>query len=263
MVQFKDIFASFAQPSASPPPYSRAVSVQRCVRAGGKHNDLEQVLLVQNCFHNLTLCCTQVGQTARHHTFFEMLGNFSFGDYFKEEAITYAWNYVTKVVSALSSSSLLSSLLLLLRLLTSLVKMQLKLPQERLIVTVYKNDDESAKIWGKVTGWGQEEGERKGKIVRKGSFAFPASTPYLNDPIALSLSVLLYITTGKEDNFWAMGDTGPCGPCTEIFWDQLQPVDGDRLAASPPARSSLLLTQPLRCSGTWRSGILCLCSSIV
>ena len=144
MVQFKDCFLGLDKRA-----YSRATSAQKCVRAGGKHNDLENV-----------------GFTARHHTFFEMLGNFSFGDYFKKEAIHYAWEYTTKVLG---------------------------LPKERLRVSVHTSDDESAEIWHK------QEGLPLDRIVRFG-----------------------------EDNFWSAGDTGPCGPCTEIFWDQGQEVDGDR-----------------------------------
>ncbi len=143
MVQFKDTFLGLESRS-----YSRAVSAQRCVRAGGKHNDLENV-----------------GYTARHHTFFEMLGNFSFGDYFKREAIAYAWEFLTKV---------------------------LQLPPERLWVTVYKDDDEAADIW-------------------------------LNE---MGVSALRFSRCGEEDNFWSMGDTGPCGPCTEIFYDHGADIPG-------------------------------------
>ena len=136
MVQFKDAFLG-----AEKRPYTRAVSSQCCVRAGGKHNDLENV-----------------GYTARHHTFFEMLGNFSFGDYFKREAIQFAWKFLTE---------------------------ELKLPKEKLWVTVFEEDDEAADIWIKEIGV---------------------------DPNRLS-------RIGAKDNFWAMGDTGPCGPCSEIFYD--------------------------------------------
>ncbi|MDP3705492.1 MAG: alanine--tRNA ligase [Legionellaceae bacterium] len=146
MVQFKETF--LGQESR---PYSRAVSAQRCVRAGGKHNDLENV-----------------GYTARHHTCFEMLGNFSFGDYFKREAIRYAWEFLTVV---------------------------LKLPVERLWVTVYEHDDETADIWLKELGVSAERFSR----------------------------------CGDNDNFWSMGDTGPCGPCTEIFYDH-----GPDIAGGPP-----------------------------
>jgi len=143
MVQFKDVFQG--QETRS---YVRAVSSQRCVRAGGKHNDLENV-----------------GYTARHHTFFEMLGNFSFGDYFKREAIQYAWEFLTEV---------------------------LKLPPERLWVTVFEEDEEAAELW-------------------------------LNE-IGVDASRLSRI--GAKDNFWSMGDTGPCGPCTEIFYDHGPEVPG-------------------------------------
>ncbi|MDP1601980.1 MAG: alanine--tRNA ligase [Legionella sp.] len=146
MVQFKDTFLGI-----EPRPYKRAVSAQRCVRAGGKHNDLENV-----------------GYTARHHTFFEMLGNFSFGDYFKREAINYAWEFLTKV---------------------------LKLPADKLWVSVYQDDDEAADIWLNEIG-------------------IPASR----------LS-----RCGDADNFWSMGDTGPCGPCTEIFYDH-----GPDIFGGPP-----------------------------
>ncbi|MFI4963105.1 MAG: alanine--tRNA ligase, partial [Legionellales bacterium] len=146
MVQFKDIF--LGQETA---PYQRAVSAQRCVRAGGKHNDLENV-----------------GYTARHHTFFEMLGNFSFGDYFKAEAIEFAWEFLTQT---------------------------LNLPPERLWVTVYKDDKETESIW-------------------------------LDD---MKISKERFSRCGEKDNFWSMGDTGPCGPCTEIFYDH-----GPEIAGGPP-----------------------------
>lgn len=146
MVQFKDTFLGL-----EPRSYNRAVSAQRCVRAGGKHNDLENV-----------------GYTARHHTFFEMLGNFSFGDYFKQEAIRFAWEFLTLV---------------------------LKLPAEKLWVTVYKDDDEAADIWLKDMGVSAERFSR----------------------------------CGEKDNFWSMGDTGPCGPCTEIFYDH-----GSAIPGGPP-----------------------------
>ena len=142
MVQFKDVFLG-----AEKRDYNRAVSSQRCVRAGGKHNDLENV-----------------GYTARHHTFFEMLGNFSFGDYFKREAIGFAWEFLTEV---------------------------LKLPKERLWITVHISDDEAADIWVNEIGI---------------------------DPKRLSRL--------DEDNFWQMGDTGPCGPSTEIFWDHGEDIPG-------------------------------------
>ena len=153
MVQFKDVFLGDDKRS-----YSRATSSQRCVRAGGKHNDLENV-----------------GYTARHHTFFEMLGNFSFGDYFKEEAIHYAWEYLTEV---------------------------LKLPKEKLWVTVYEEDDEAADIWLNKIG---VDANRFTRIGDK------AGKKY------------------ESDNFWAMGDTGPCGPCTEIFYDH-----GEHIWGGPP-----------------------------
>jgi alanyl-tRNA synthetase len=146
MVPFKDYFTG-----ASKPPYPRATSSQKCVRAGGKHNDLDNV-----------------GYTARHLTFFEMLGNFSFGDYFKEHAIEKAWNLVTQ---------------------------DFGLDAKRLLVTVYIDDDEAAAIWKKITGFSDD------KIIR----------------------------IAGSDNFWAMGDSGPCGPCTEIFWDH-----GDKIAGGPP-----------------------------
>lgn len=153
MVQFKDVFLG-----QDPRSYNRAVSAQRCVRAGGKHNDLENV-----------------GYTARHHTFFEMLGNFSFGDYFKQEAIGYAWEFLTGVV---------------------------KLPKEKLWVTVYETDDEAYNIWLKDVGVPAE------RIIRIGD---NKGAPY------------------ASDNFWAMGDTGPCGPCTEIFYDH-----GEHIWGGPP-----------------------------
>ncbi|RZU98621.1 alanine--tRNA ligase [Spiribacter vilamensis] len=143
MVPFKDVFVGREQR-----PYQRAVSAQRCVRAGGKHNDLENV-----------------GYTARHHTFFEMLGNFSFGDYFKRDAIGYAWTFLTETLG---------------------------LPAERLWVTVYEDDDEAASIW--------------------------------LDEIGVDPSRFARI--GAADNFWAMGDTGPCGPCSEIFYDHGPEVPG-------------------------------------
>ncbi|WP_039916626.1 alanine--tRNA ligase [Cellvibrio mixtus] len=145
MNQFKDCFLG-----ADKRPYNRAVSSQRCVRAGGKHNDLENV-----------------GYTARHHTFFEMLGNFSFGDYFKHDAIRFAWEFLTS-------------------------KDWLNIPAEKLWVTVYASDDEAYDIWNKEVGVPAE------RIIRIGD---NKGAPY------------------ASDNFWAMGDTGPCGPCTEIFYD--------------------------------------------
>ena len=153
MVQFKDVFLGAEKRS-----YRRAVSSQRCVRAGGKHNDLDQV-----------------GYTARHHTFFEMLGNFSFGDYFKRDAIAYAWELLTGVWG---------------------------LPKERLLVTVYHTDDEAFDLWHKQIGLPVE------RIIRIGD---NKGAPY------------------ASDNFWQMADTGPCGPCTEIFYDH-----GDHIAGGPP-----------------------------
>ncbi|HEB81374.1 MAG TPA: alanine--tRNA ligase, partial [Gammaproteobacteria bacterium] len=154
MVQFKDVFLG-----RDKRPYKRATSSQRCVRAGGKHNDLENV-----------------GYTARHHTFFEMLGNFSFGDYFKEEAIKYAWAFLTEVV---------------------------KLPPEKLWVTVYEDDTEAADIWLNTIGVDKNRFSRIGDK--------PGGKRY------------------ESDNFWAMGDTGPCGPCTEIFYDH-----GEEIWGGPP-----------------------------
>ena len=151
MVQFKDVFLG-----AEKRDYRRAASSQRCVRAGGKHNDLDQV-----------------GYTARHHTFFEMLGNFSFGDYFKEDAIRYAWEMLTEVYG---------------------------LEAECLWITVYETDDEAYDIWNK------EIGVPKDRIVRIGDK--PGGAKF------------------ESDNFWAMGDTGPCGPCTEIFYDHGEGVEG-------------------------------------
>ena len=143
MVQFKNVFTGLEKR-----PYQRAATSQKCVRAGGKHNDLENV-----------------GYTARHHTFFEMLGNFSFGDYFKDRAIELAWNLITR---------------------------EFGLPRERLLVTVYSEDDDAARLWAKIAGLPED------RIIR----------------IATS------------DNFWAMGDVGPCGPCSEIFWDHGPDVPG-------------------------------------
>lgn len=146
MVQFKDVFLG-----AERRPYNRATSSQRCVRAGGKHNDLENV-----------------GYTARHHTFFEMLGNFSFGNYFKQDAIKFAWQFLTDVI---------------------------KLPKDKLLVTVYHTDDEAFDIWHKEMGLAED------KIIR----------------------------IDTADNFWSMGDTGPCGPCSEIFYDH-----GEEIWGGPP-----------------------------
>jgi alanyl-tRNA synthetase len=146
MVQFKNVFTG-----AETRPYNRATTSQKCVRAGGKHNDLENV-----------------GRTARHHTFFEMLGNFSFGDYFKEHAIEMAWNLITK---------------------------EYGLPADKLLVTVYASDDEAYDLWGKIAGLSDD------RIIR----------------------------IDTHDNFWAMGDTGPCGPCSEIFFDH-----GEHIPGGPP-----------------------------
>ncbi len=146
MVQFKNVFTGLEKR-----PYKRATTSQKCVRAGGKHNDLENV-----------------GYTPRHHTFFEMLGNFSFGDYFKEQAIDHAWKLLTK---------------------------DFELPKEKLSVTVFHKDEDSFKLWKKIAGLSEE------KIIK--------------------------IST--SDNFWSMGDTGPCGPCSEIFYDH-----GDKLKGGPP-----------------------------
>ena len=153
MVQFKDVFLGAEKRS-----YVRAADVQRCLRAGGKHNDLDSV-----------------GYTARHHTFFEMLGNWSFGDYFKKDAIAWAWELLTGVW---------------------------KLPAERLLVTVYHNDDEAYALWRDMVGIPEE------RIVRIGD---NKGAPY------------------ASDNFWQMADTGPCGPCTEIFYDH-----GAHIAGGPP-----------------------------
>ncbi|NNC36507.1 MAG: alanine--tRNA ligase, partial [Hyphomonadaceae bacterium] len=146
MVQFKNYFTG-----AETPPAPRAVTSQKCVRAGGKHNDLDNV-----------------GYTARHHTFFEMLGNFSFGDYFKDDAIEFAWNLITK---------------------------DFGLAKDKLMVTVYHTDEEARAIWKKVAGFSD------GQII----------------------------SISTSDNFWAMGDTGPCGPCSEIFYDH-----GDHIPGGPP-----------------------------
>ena len=146
MVQFKDVFLGTETKN-----FKRAATSQRCIRAGGKHNDLENV-----------------GYTLRHHTFFEMLGNFSFGDYFKEDAIKFAWEFLTE---------------------------ELKLDKEKLWITVYKDDDEAEEIWKNIIGIDP------GRIAR----------------------------LGDDDNFWSMGDTGPCGPCSEIFYDH-----GDHIDVTPP-----------------------------
>ena len=150
MVQFKNYFTGHDVPPASW-PRPRAASAQKCVRAGGKHNDLDNV-----------------GYTARHHTFFEMLGNFSFGDYFKEEAIYFAWQFLTR---------------------------ELGLPREKLVITIYAEDDDAYALWQKIAGLPEQ------KIIR----------------------------IATADNFWSMGDTGPCGPCSEIFYDH-----GEAIAGGPP-----------------------------
>ena len=146
MVQFKDVFLG-----QEARPYNKATSSQRCVRAGGKHNDLERV-----------------GYTARHHTFFEMLGNFSFGDYFKRDAIRFAWEFLTK---------------------------KLGLPPEKLWISVFKDDKEAEDIW-------------------------------FNE---MKIDPKRFSRCGKNHNFWSMGPTGPCGPCTEIFYDH-----GTKIAGGPP-----------------------------
>ena len=146
MVQFKNVFTG-----AEKRDYLCATTSQKCVRAGGKHNDLENV-----------------GYTARHHTFFEMLGNFSFGDYFKDVAIEHAWTLITR---------------------------DFDLPKDKILVTVYAEDEEAAELWGRIAGLPDE------KIIR----------------------------IGTSDNFWAMGDTGPCGPCSEIFFDH-----GPTIRGGPP-----------------------------
>ncbi len=146
MNQFKNYFTGIETAK-----FKRAATAQKCVRAGGKHNDLDNV-----------------GYTARHHTFFEMLGNFSFGDYFKEEAIFYAWQLLTK---------------------------EFVIDKNKLLVTVYHNDDEAANLWKKIANLNDD------KIIR----------------------------IATDDNFWSMGDVGPCGPCSEIFYDH-----GDKIFGGPP-----------------------------
>ena len=157
MVQFKNVFTGLEKR-----PFSRAATAQKCVRAGGKHNDLDNV-----------------GYTARHHTFFEMLGNFSFGDYFKERAIELAWKLLTK---------------------------EFGVPAERLMITVYVDDDEAWRLWKKIAGLPDS---KIGRIA-------------------------------GSDNFWAMGETGPCGPCSEIFYDH-----GAHIAGGPPG-SAGRRRRPLR-----------------
>lgn len=146
MNQFKNYFTGLEEPK-----YKRVATSQKCVRAGGKHNDLDNV-----------------GFTARHHTFFEMLGNFSFGDYFKEEAIFFAWEFLTK---------------------------ELGINKDKLLVTIYHDDDDAKNLWHKIAG--------------------------LNDDKIIRIST--------DDNFWSMGDVGPCGPCSEIFYDR-----GDKIFGGPP-----------------------------
>ncbi len=168
MVQFKNVFTGLEKR-----PYARATTAQKCVRAGGKHNDLDNV-----------------GYTARHHTFFEMLGNFSFGDYFKERAIELAWKLVTK---------------------------EFGVPADRLLATVYIDDDEAFDLWKKIAGLPDS------KIIR----------------------------IAGSDNFWAMGDTGPCGPCSEIFYDH-----GD----AHPGRTARQRRMPTAIASS-KSGISCSCST--
>ena len=146
MNQFKNYFTGLEIPK-----FKRVATSQKCVRAGGKHNDLDNV-----------------GFTARHHTFFEMLGNFSFGDYFKEEAIFYAWEFLTK---------------------------ELEINKSKLLATIYYNDDEAYNFWKKIAGFSDD------KIIR----------------------------INTDDNFWSMGETGPCGPCSEIFYDR-----GEKIFGGPP-----------------------------
>jgi alanyl-tRNA synthetase len=146
MNQFKNYFIGLEEPK-----FKRAATVQKCVRAGGKHNDLDNV-----------------GHTARHHTFFEMLGNFSFGDYFKEEAILLAWNFLSK---------------------------ELEIKKDKLLVTVYHSDDQAFDLWKKIVGFDEQ------KIIR----------------------------IATDDNFWSMGEVGPCGPCSEIFYDH-----GEKIFGGPP-----------------------------
>ena len=150
MVQFKNVFTGLEKKT-----FKTATTSQKCVRAGGKHNDLENV-----------------GYTPRHHTFFEMLGNFSFGDYFKEQAIIHAWNLLTK---------------------------DFGLPKEKLLVTVYHDDEDSFNLWKKIAGLSED------KIIK----------------------------INTSDNFWSMGDTGPCGPCSEIFYDH-----GDKIQGGPPGSAN-------------------------
>ena len=170
MVQFKNVFTGGLEKR----PYSRATSSQKCVRAGGKHNDLDNV-----------------GYTARHHTFFEMLGNFSFGDYFKERAIELAWTLITK---------------------------DFALPKDRLLITVYIDDDDAFKLWKKIAG-------------------LPPTVKFCASP--------------GDDNFWAMGETGPCGPCSEIFYDH-----GDKIPGGLPGSADSEGDRFIEKSGT-----SCLCNT--
>ena len=156
MVQFKNVFTGLDKRS-----YKRATTAQKCVRAGGKHNDLENV-----------------GFTPRHHTFFEMLGNFSFGDYFKEQAIKYAWDLITK---------------------------EFGLRKEKLYMTVFSEDQESFDIWKKISGFSDD------RIIK----------------------------IATTDNFWSMGDTGPCGPCSEIFYDHGDHLWGGLPGHQKPRRRSI------------------------
>ena len=172
MNQFKDVFLGFDKR-----PYTRATTAQKCIRAGGKHNDLDNV-----------------GYTARHHTFFEMLGNFSFGDYFKRDAIKFAWELLTK---------------------------HFMLPAEKLWVTVYAEDDEAFDIWNK------EVGVPADRIVRIGD---NKGARYMSD------------------NFWMMGDTGPCGPCSEIFYDH-----GEEVQGGPPGSPEMKTVTVTSKFGTWCS----------
>ena len=173
MNQFKDFFTRKAQP-----PFPRATTAQKCVRAGGKHNDLENV-----------------GRTARHHTFFEMLGNFSFGDYFKPDAIAFAYELLTKDYA---------------------------IDPKRLVYTVHESDDEARALWKKVAGVGDDR----------------------------------VISLGDKDNFWAMGETGPCGPCSEIHF-----LQGDDMPCAVEAAGRQVPGPPATAIAGSRSGTWCSCSS--
>ena len=159
MVQFKDIFLGVKNP---PEDSLNVITMQRCIRAGGKHDDLKEI-----------------GKSGRHHTFFEMLGHFSFGGYFKKEAITMAWVFLTEI---------------------------LKIPEDKLVITVYHEDEESAKIWQELT---------KFKV---GSFSFGGNPDSFFSKEQMSQENIKIVKVKSEDNFWSMGDTGPCGPCSEIFF---------------------------------------------